>query len=341
MINSTQILQFINNNENVLSYIIIVITLLLFIWIIYYLVRLDTMQKSGCNYMKSLYPELNGFIKAINRRDENCGHTLNDYYIKTSYNSCSGGNYSYDYVDTCTLKYVISTGARCLDMAVYSIDDQPVVATSINDDYFIKESLNSVPFKDVMKVIKDYAFSSGTCSNYTDPLILHLRLRSNNPKMYENMSSLFGNYNELLLGKRYSYGSFGNNITNQPLLDFCGKIIIIIDKHEQTVMDNSPLMEFINLTSNSNYFRQYRFDDMERNADKNELLFFNKKAMTIVLPNNTSNPPNPDGLVSRNLGCQMVAMRFQLNDNNLKENTKFFNECGYAFCLRPKEFSDY
>ena len=36
-------------------------------------------------------------------------------------------------------------------------------------------------------------------------------------------------------------------------------------------------------------------------------------------------------------GCQMVAMRYQLADDNLKDNIKFFNEVGYAFVLKPKE----
>ena len=341
MINSTQIINFFNTNEYLLSYIIIIVSILLFIWIVYYLIKIDRMEKNGCNRMKSLYPELNGNIKSINKRDENCKYTLNDYYIKSSYNSCSGGSYTYDFVDTCTLKYVISTGARCLDFAIYSIDDEPVVATSINDDYFVKESLNSVRFSDVMQVIKDHCFASGTCANYTDPVILHLRLKSNNPEMYEKLAKILSDYDELMLGKRYSYRSYGNNITSQPLLDFCGKVIIIVDKHEQTVLNMSPLLEFINLTGTSNYLRQYRYDDMERNADKNELLYFNKNAMTIVLPNNSNNPPNPDGLISRNFGCQLVAMRYQLNDNNLKENTDFFNTCGYAFCLRPEEFRQF
>jgi hypothetical protein len=31
----------------------------------------------------------------------------------------------------------------------------------------------------------------------------------------------------------------------------------------------------------------------------------------------------------------MVAMRYQLVDNFLIENAGFFDECGYAFCLKP------
>jgi hypothetical protein len=69
----------------------------------------------------------------------------------------------------------------------------------------------------------------------------------------------------------------------------------------------------------------------------NELIEFNRRGMTIVLPNNGSNPENPSGIVSRANGCQMVAMRYQMVDNNLMENTGFFDRAGYAFALKPLE----
>jgi hypothetical protein len=31
----------------------------------------------------------------------------------------------------------------------------------------------------------------------------------------------------------------------------------------------------------------------------------------------------------------MVAMRYQVVDNFMMENTQFFDRCGYAFCLKP------
>ena len=57
--------------------------------------------------------------------------------------------------------------------------------------------------------------------------------------------------------------------------------------------------------------------------------------MTIVLPNNSINPENPSGLLSRTYGCQMVAMRYQYVDNFLEENALFFDGGGYAFVLKP------
>jgi len=55
------------------------------------------------------------------------------------------------------------------------------------------------------------------------------------------------------------------------------------------------------------------------------------------MPDNTPNPDNPSGLLARSLGCQMVAMRYQLPDSLLKEDTNFFDQHGHAFVLKPEE----
>jgi hypothetical protein len=329
-----------DDNATMISYIIIVAIFFIIIWMIYYAIRLNGLQGRECSYMNQLYPKINGAIKPINKNDPLCAGKLYDYFIKTAYNACSGGDYSYDYVDICNLKSILSTGTRCLDFALYSIDDNPVVATSINDDYYTKETFNSVPFADVMKTIKDYAFATGTAPNNTDPIIVHLRIRSNNHKMYSKLIEIFQAYASIMLGNAFSYESGGHNLGEVPLLAFMNKVIIIVDKHDQSFLQHDELLEYVNLTSSSDYMRVYRFSDMENNADVNELTFFNKRAMTMVMPDEKSNPSNPTGILCRETGCQMVAMRSQYNDRNLKDEIDFFNKCGYAFCLKPAELRD-
>ena len=106
------------------------------------------------------------------------------------------------------------------------------------------------------------------------------------------------------------------------------------------IIQNQEFLEYVNLTSSSDYMRVYRFNNMENNADVNELTFFNKRAMTMIIPDEKSNPSNPNGAQCRETGCQMVAMRLQYNDTNLKDEIDFFNKCGYAFCLKPVELRD-
>jgi hypothetical protein len=286
--------------------------------------------------MNKLYPSVNGNIRPISKKDKDCSYNLYDYYIKTAYNACSGGSYKNDFVAICNLKAILKEGVRCLDFEIYSIDDQPIVSTSLSDDYYVKETFNYVKFIDVMNIINGYGFSAGTSPNPTDPILIHLRIKSNNQKMYSNLASIFKQFDNIMLGKEYSFESYGKNITDKPLLSFQNKVILIVDKINGSFLENKEFLEYVNITSNSIFMRTYKYFDVKNNPDINELTEFNKKNMTIVLPDKGINPENPSGILCRESGCQMVAMRYQYVDHFLGENALFFNESGYAFVLKPE-----
>lgn len=326
----------INQYENFISFIIISITSIFLIVFILYLINLNVLKSREENNMNKLYPKLDGNLRSISDSDPDCSGNLYDYYIKTAFNSCSGGSYKNDYVSIDILKTVINQGVRCLDFEIYSIDDEPVVATSTNNNYYMKETFNSLSFSSVMEIIRNYCFSSGTCPNPNDPLIVHLRCKSNNQKMYDNLAKIFNKNSDIMLGASYSFESTGKNLGAAPLLSLRQKLILIIDRSNNAFLENKKLLEYVNLTSNSELMRKYNFNNIKDNADLNELIRFNKKCMTIVLPDSGANPDNPDGKLCRENGCQMVAMRYQLNDDSLKENTGFFDSKTYAFVLKPK-----
>jgi hypothetical protein len=325
----------IESKENFISFVIFIIIAIIVILLIIYIIYLTRLNTSECNTMTSMYGTLNNKLTSINPSDPDCSGNLYDYYIKTAYNCCSGGSYRNDFVNICNLKNVLKQGARCLDFQLFSIDDQPVVSTSTTKDFYVKETFNSVKFADVMKTVTDYAFSSSTAPNYSDPLILHLRFQSNNQRMYSKLAALFKKYESLMLGKEYSYENNNLNLGKIPLTKFMGKIILIVDRSNTSFMENQQLLEFVNLTSNSIFMRTYHYYDVKNNPDINELTNYNRTSMTIVFPNNDTNPANPSGYYTRECGCQMTAMRFQYVDNFLEENTTFFDLCGYAFCLKP------
>jgi hypothetical protein len=326
-----------NMDQAFQSYMIIAfifIILMIFIW---YMIYLSGLEKRECDLMNTLYPSVDGYIKPVSASDPDCSGNLFDYYIKTAYNACSGGSYKNDYVDICNLKAVIKQGVRCLDFEIYSIDGQPVVATSTSDNYYIKETFNSVNFATVMDTITNYAFAGGTCPNPTDPLIIHLRIKSNHQEMYSKLADIFKSYDNIMLGKEYSFESSGKNLGSVPLLTFKNKIILVVDKINNAFLENQDFLEYVNLTSNSVFMRAYNFDGIKNNPDVNELMEYNKTGMTIVFPDKGINPVNPSAILCRTYGCQMVAMRYQYVDNFLEENAAFFDRCGYAFCLKPLE----
>jgi hypothetical protein len=326
-----------NMDEDFQSYMIMAFIFIILIIFIGYLIYLSRLQSNEVSYMNNLYPSIDGNLRPITSGDPDCSGNLYDYYIKTAYNACSSGSYKNDYVDIGNLKAVIKQGVRCLDFEIYSVNDQPVVATSTSDSYYVKETFNSVNFSSVMDTIRNYAFSGGTAPNPTDPLLIHLRCKSDNQAMYSKLADIFKSNNDIMLGMNYSYESEGKNLGNVPLLQLRRKVILIMDRSNTAFLENIDLLEYVNITSNSIFMRLYDFYNVKNNPDINELTEYNKRGMTIVLPDSGASPSNPSGMTCRASGCQMVAMRYQLVDNYLMENALFFDRAGYAFALKPAD----
>jgi hypothetical protein len=322
--------------QNFVTYLVISMILILVIFTIIYIIYLTKLQDKQCNYMDDMYGTLNGNIRSLNSSDVDCSGNFNEYYIKTAYNACSGGSYKNDFVNICNLKAVLKQGVRGLDFEIYSIDNQPVVATSTSDNYYIKETYNYVNFSEVMSTIRDYAFSQSTAPNPADPIVIHLRFMSNNQDMYTNLANIFKSYDDEMLGKEYSFENSGHNIGDEKLLNFMKKIILVVSRENTSFIENKELLEYVNLTSGSMFMRAYTYFDVKNNPDLEELREYNKRNLTIVFPDHGSDPPNPSGILCRDAGCQLVAMRYQYVDNFLVENALFFDRCGYAFCLKPE-----
>ena len=159
-------------------------------WGIYSSYSLSKRQTSQCKVFDNLYTTINGNIRSLNKLDPQCGYLFRDYYIKTAYNACSIGNYTNDYVNTCTIPDLLKQGVRGYDFEIFSIDDQPVVATSNTDDYYVKQTLNYIGFNDVMQIFQNYAFRYANAPNYNDPIIIHIRFKSNNLLMYQNLAKI-------------------------------------------------------------------------------------------------------------------------------------------------------
>jgi|688.fasta_scaffold20145_4 hypothetical protein len=327
-------------DDTVLRALSIITMTVMFITLAVYFYFSGTLFSSGlrardCKYMDTMFGSLNGKIKSVDPNNEMYQYSLRDYYIKSAYNACSGGNYKNGYVDTCTLKNLIKQGVRGLDFEVYSINNQPVVATSTSDNYCVKETFNSVQFSDVLNVIRDYAFASSTAPNPFDPIILHLRMKSSNQEMYSNFAKMLEGYNEILMDKRYSFEYYGKNFGTVKLPELEGKIVIVVDRSNLAFMESEAFHEYVNMTSNSIFMRALHYYDIINTPDMVELIGYNKLNMTIGMPDKGSDPPNPSSLTMRTYGVQMLAMRYQTVDTNLEENDLFFDEAGHAFVLKP------
>jgi hypothetical protein len=155
--------------------------------------------------------------------------------------------------------------------------------------------------------------------------------------MYTKLADIFKSYDNIMLGKEYSFENSGKNLGSMPLLNFKNKVILIVDKINNAFLENAEFLEYVNLTSNSVFVRASDYYGVKNNPDAQELTEFNKRGMTIVFPDSGISPANPSATLCRAYGCQMVAMRYQLVDNLLMENALFFDRAGYAFSLKPED----
>ena len=319
------------------KYVVLILCGLLIAMMLFWIYNKSTLDSRNCSSLTKLYPEL-AQVRTMNPQQPQFKHNLRDYYIKTAYNSCSPGQFKNDFVNICALKTVIAQGARCLDFEVYSLNNEPVVATSSVDDFSVKETYNSVKWSDVCTTIRDFAFSGATCPNPGDPLIIHLRLMSKNKPMYSNMAKVFEDtLSNRLLGPKYSYENHGKNLGQEPIANLMGKVVVIADR-SNALFEDTELDEYVNLASNSIFMRGVRYTQgVKFTPDMNELIEFNKKNMTIVMPDLSESDSNYAFSLTQKTGCQFSAFSFQNFDSNMEYYDLFFDKQGTAFVLKPQE----
>jgi hypothetical protein len=141
---------------------------------------------------------------------------------------------------------------------------------------------------------------------------------------------------QYVLGKKYSYEYDGKNLGDIKLADLQRKVIIMVDK-SNPMYEGTDLDEYVNIASNSIFMHALRFDDMRYAPDMQEITEYNKKNMTIVLPNISADSDNYSAALAFKYGCQMAAMSIQTFDSNLDFYNNFFNQAGTAFVLKPIE----
>jgi hypothetical protein len=320
------------NDTFIFYFLLVIIIVISILSLIYYLIKKSYISRT-CSSLDRLYSDKNSFIQNINTSDPNSQYALRDYYIKTAYNCCSLGSFKNSFVSICIFKDLVRQGIRGFDFEIYSINDQPVIATSIEyDNYHVKETYNYVPFSQVMEVITNSSYAP----NPRDPVVFHFRFKSSNITMYQNLANLFKKYDNFFLGPNYSFENGLKNLGEVPIVELFGKIVIIVDKSNPTFMDSKDFYEYVNMTSNSVFMRAIRYYDVKNTPDINELIEFNKRFMSIAMPDKGADPPNPNPIVAREMGCQMIAMIYSKFDTSLVLDTDFFNKNGGAFELKPE-----
>ena len=330
-------------------FVYLVCFLLILIPVSYYLYAATSQKKGDCINFDTMFGNKNNYITSI---DNSFSKPLRNYYIKSAYNCCCPGNYKNDFVELCALKDILKQGVRWLDVEVFSLNNKPVIAASTTDNYFEKETYNSIPFQDFLACITQQAFGDLT-PNPTDPIFIHIRFKSNNMEMYNSLSTIIQDNvrDNLLLGIDYSYGFqvrgtpddpsavYQDNLGRIPLNEFINKIVFVVS-NKNNYFINTPFYEYVNFISDTIYCNILTEYDVKFNPDIEELTDHNKKNMTFEIPDNNYNPSCPNSTAARALGIQCVGMRYNItNTNMLIINEEFFDQAGYAFVEKPPELT--
>lgn len=344
----TKTLDVLSANTHLIEILTIIIVISTLVAILIYVALQQSAKQGNCITIKELYP-IPTNIKSVLANKDQMKYTisdtdydtrLRDVYVKASYNSCSAGNYKDDWVSTCALSEVLKQGCRFVDFEIYSVNHEPVVATSTSTDYYTKETWNSVPFSSVAKLIKNNAFSRDFVPNNTDPLLVHLRFKSNDILMYNKLADVVKKQlDRFVLDNKYScsYAGEGANPANVLDATFSSmvlkqKVIIIVDGASNSTYMDSSFNEYVNLSSSCSStptVTEYRNFSAQTSETDDTLTTITKAGEVIVLPDLNKTPVNTDfaspttGLFLT--GCQIVGMCFQLKDPLLINYINFFD----------------
>jgi hypothetical protein len=194
---------------------------------------------------------------------------------------------------------VLKKGCRFLDFEIYSVENIPTLGYSSSRNFSSIETVQKITFDDLCKKISTSAFSS-PIPNSSDPLFIHLRIKSKNISILDKMAASI----EDNLGPRVHTQKI-NADTLLSTLD--NKIIFVVDiSYIPDYTKNLKFTKFISLESNNSN----QLSSMEDSI----LLTSKKKPLTL----------SSDGKSIKNQKWLMVIPGFGINISD-KNSNQFFN----------------
>jgi hypothetical protein len=360
--------------------LLIAVTLIIFLVIIWRLIIIRINLKNdmveGFNPITSLFSSstdaevssLESTSKVtLGNADGTAGYylPLKEVCIKASFNSASSGNY----ISPTMLQYVISRGVRFLDFEVFYISSdgtengvfKPMVATSTDPTFMALSSENSVLLDTILTSAVANAFSS-PCPNYSDPLFINLRIKSNNPDIYKAVAASIDSSikNKIYVNQDASASYIANNMTSQKAMRVTKDTTLEkIGSHVVLSIDKTIFPNYVNYCSCDGSTADHCYDltkytNIESGSENLQLILYNYlspvptiqlsdtahrtsvKTLTMTIPDNlylinkANNNPNYSDCILR-YGCQLAPYRFYQNDGALEKYETFFNDHRSAF----------
>jgi hypothetical protein len=278
-------------------------------------------------------------IASIDFENPKYHNPLGDYYVLGSYNTCSNSrDYNNGEVSIDALKETIMNGVRVLDFELYTYEGELVVGVSQTSNHYGIGSVNRLPFKEVMDIVRDYALSPSVCNNYADPLFLNFRMKTKQSSSYVTfVSAMKQRFGQYFLPIHNGNNNGDKSLAPEKLNSLIGKVILMCDI-ETYKTGNSDFKSYMNVVSGTQTAKFLDDNGVKNEIPKEELQNFNKSNLTITHPSNSdSRMTNFNALVHHKYGCQMVLLSFAHKDNNLTNYYGAFNKAGSAYILKPEK----
>jgi hypothetical protein len=268
--------------------------------------------------------------------------------VASAYNAASNIYQMLDYTSTDLILIRLQSGARYLEFNVfndqYGEKAEPVVSMGYKKGEW-KMTLNEVTMNDVFGVIANNAFKlkqeDAGVPNPEDPIFIGLNLNTNNNIACLNRLAgyLHRHFKNRLLPNEFSFQS-SEDLPEVKLHQLMEKVVIFASDGFQ----GSHLEELVNYSwdnieeSNNHMLKRMHYTDFDSyDFSSRDLIEFNKKGLTIVVPNKegdySSNNFNP--IKPFELGCQFVAMNYQTIDTLMDTYITEFKNA--SLVLKPKD----
>jgi hypothetical protein len=254
---------------------------------------------------------------------------LCDYYMASSAYSVIPSSTVFSYTTEEAIRKVIAAGARLVELHVYEEKNQPVVglADTVTGE---KYTYNTVPFESCCQVLANDAFNPGTTTASSDPFVVSVVFHTENTNVLNACAQIMkGTMRKYMLDSSFSYQR--KVVPNEPVCDFAGKFIVVSGPGVKgTEMD-----ELVNLTWGSSHLRRMTYQEASMTHDYKELIDFNRKGITMVVPDGSTSLENANPQVLFTYGCQWVMMNYGSLDKGMSTYTAQFAKA--STILKPEE----
>lgn len=254
---------------------------------------------------------------------------LCDYFVAASAYSVFPGNAVSDYVSDDILPLVIKAGARLVELDVYSDEqDQPVVGLK-NQNIGYDYSYNNVPFQACCVAIANTAFNASETPLSTDPFILSLVFHTEKTVTLNAAADVLKDtLRKYMLPPEYSYQR--RDMASEPICTVKGKLLVVSGGN----LSGTALEEMVNLSWSGSNLRRLTYMQASQPYDHDELIEYNRKKITMVVPDATSSLVNSNPEILFGYGCQWNLMSYGSVDKMMELYISRFQE--RSFIEKPE-----